>query len=115
MMKDNGLLKRNSNIEFLRIILILMVLTMHFINSEMGGGANYNFYVSNNKILLQLLNSLSVCAVNCFMIISGYFLAYNKKVKLWKVLELLLIVIFYRLIDYFILCTIGATDFQTLS
>ena len=34
------------------------------------------------RVILYLLESLSICAVNCFMIISGYFLAYNKKVKL---------------------------------
>ena len=69
---------RNSNIELLRIILMFMVILLHFNNSEMGGAFNYAENKPLNSFILYFLESLSICAVNCFMIISGYFLAYNK-------------------------------------
>lgn len=102
-------LLRNSNIESLRIVLIIMVIISHF-NGEMGGASNYVEYGSLNYYFLQLLQSLSVCAVNCFMIISGYFLAYNKTVKLNKIFDILLTVIVYRLLDY--TCMVLFTDKQ---
>lgn len=34
---EKGNSRRNSNIELLRIILMIMVITLHFNNGEMGG------------------------------------------------------------------------------
>lgn len=33
--------KRKSNIELLRIVLILMVITLHYFNGNMGGGLKH--------------------------------------------------------------------------
>lgn len=90
---------RNSNIELLRIVLMFMVILLHFNNQSMGGAFNYVSNLPLNKFILYFFESLSICAVNCFMIISGYFLAYNKTVKLSKILDLLFIVILYNLFD----------------
>ncbi len=91
---------RESNIELLRIILMFMVILLHFNNGNMGGAFNLVERMSFSGGTLWFLESLSVCAVNCFMIISGYFLAYNKKVEISKIADLLLIVIFYRFLNY---------------
>lgn len=56
---------------------------------------------SIQRIILNVLESFSVCAVNCFMIVSGYFLFTNRKVRFGKIFDILLIVIFYRFFDYF--------------
>ena len=90
---------RNSNIELLRIVLMFMVILLHFNNGSMGGAFNYVKNIPVNNFILYLFESLSICAVNCFMIISGYFLAYNKTVKLSKIVDLLFIVILYNLFD----------------
>lgn len=110
-MKKSG---RNSNIELLRIILIIMVITLHFNNGDMGGGFNMVQDNMLGRVILYLLESLSICAVNCFMIISGYFLAYNKKVKLGKIVDLLLIVIFYRVVEYFVSIVFTQADFSVV-
>ena len=34
--------KRTSNFELLRIILILFIITLHYLNSEMGGILGYS-------------------------------------------------------------------------
>ena len=90
---------RNSNIELLRIVLMFMVILLHFNNGSMGGAFNYVKNLPVNSFVLYFFESLSICAVNCFMIISGYFLAYNKTVKLSKIVDLLFIVILYNLFD----------------
>lgn len=68
---------------------------------EWGGGIisivkNYPL----SRFAVNLLESLCVLAVNCFMVVSGYFLYTNKKIKTGKILDLLLIVIFYHYVDY---------------
>ncbi len=65
-----------------------------------GGAFNLVERVSVSGCVLWFLESLSVCAVNCFMIISGFFLAYNRKVEISKIADLLLIVVFYRFLNY---------------
>ena len=88
----NGKKLRNSNLELLRIISILMVITTHFCNSE------YGFKLSTTaeeKFFINFIYSLSIGAVDIFLIISGYFSIYSKKTILGKPLNLTILVIFY--------------------
>ena len=91
--------ERNSNIELLRLILILMVVTEHFISSTYSLEIVKNNSTTN--FIFHFLSSLCVCAVNCFMIISGFFLYGNKKIKISKIIDLIIIVVFYRYLNYF--------------
>ena len=65
---------RNSNIELLRIVSMLMVVVLHFNNN----GANTGI-VNMPEVLTErltwgfLVESLCLVAVNCFVLISGYF------------------------------------------
>lgn len=92
---------RNSNIELLRLVLIFMVVLLHFNNDVMGGAFCLVKDNALNNFTLHFFESISVCAVNCFMIVSGYFLFTNKRVDFGKVVDILLIVVFYRVFDYF--------------
>lgn len=91
---------RNSSIELLRLVLIFMVVLLHFNNDVMGGAFCLVKDKALDNFILHFFNSLSVCAVNCFMIVSGYFLFTNKKVNFGKVVDILLIVVFYRVFFY---------------
>lgn len=104
--------ERNSNIELLRIILMIMVVTLHFNNGDMGGAFNLVGESTINSFILYFLESISICAVNCFMIISGYFLAYNHKVKLSKIVDLYTIVTLYSLLDYITCCIVTSDQFS---
>lgn len=106
---------RNSNIELLRIVLMFMVILLHFNNGSMGGAFNYVTDMPINNFILYLLESFGICAVNCFMIISGYFLAFNRTVKLSKIFDLLFVVILYRLFDYLLSIGLGYNDFSIKS
>lgn len=95
--------KRKSNIELLRIVMILMVILNHYLNGDMGGLLNYTQSNTPNYYLGRLLYSMCVVAVNVFVIITGYFSYSKKEVKVSKVIKLILIMIFYGVL----LCTIA--------
>ncbi len=95
-------MQRNSNIELLRIISMLGVIVLHY-NNEYGGMAlntvnkgSFNFY------FLMFIESLFVCAVNVFVMISGYFLSTNNDRRVGKALDLLMQVSVYSILFYLV-------------
>ena len=86
--------KRNSSIELLRIISMIGVVIVHYNNVGMVLDG------SPNQYYLYLIESLFVCAVNVFVMISAYFLACNQNRKLIKILELFVQVIVFNLVFY---------------
>jgi len=91
---------RNSNIELLRLVLMAFVVLLHFNNPSMGGAFEIVKNLSAENNIFRLLEAFCSCAVNCFMIVSGYFLFTNTKLRFGKIVEVLIIVIFYRFFDY---------------
>lgn len=89
---------RKSNIELLRIILMIMVIVLHFNNENMGGG----FAGANglNYRLLQVLEAFSVCAVDTFIIISAFFLSGTQKRNMLKPIMLIALTSGYKLVTY---------------
>lgn len=99
-------LARNSNIELLRIVCMLMVVVLHFNNN----GANTGI-VNMPELLTErltwgfLIESFCLVAVNCFVLISGYFAI---KLKVRSLLKFYLQCFFIGLFTY--LLYIGVTD-----
>ena len=87
--------ERNSNIELLRIICMLGIIIGHCWNPVMGGGANY--LGSNNIYIFYFIISMSSCAVNLFVLISGYFMSQTNTRNLIKPILLLVQVILFKL------------------
>ena len=87
--------ERNSNIEFLRIVCMLGIIIGHCWNPVMGGGINY--IGSNNIYIFYFILCLSSCAVNLFVLISGYFLCQNATRNLIKPALLLVQVVMFKL------------------
>ncbi len=85
--------ERNSGIELLRILAAMGVIILHYNNAEIGGGLKYSS--GWNLLMLQLLQNTAICAVNVFVLISGYFLSRSGKRDCTKPLELILQVILY--------------------
>lgn len=88
---------RQSNIELLRILAIMGVIILHYNNSEIGGGLTYAVQNSTNHYILAVLESFFVCAVDLFVLISGYFMVNSSKRGLTKPIELIVQVILYKL------------------
>lgn len=83
---------RDSNLELFRIIAMVMVIALHqniasnaLTELTIGQG---NFYIAN------AVETLSICAVNCFVLLSGYFTVAKNTVPVKKCIQLLLDVAF---------------------
>ena len=50
------------------------MIILHYANAGMGGGLKYVEPHSVNYYILIFLVSINVCAVNLFVLLSGYFL-----------------------------------------
>ena len=61
---------RESKFELLRIVMTFMVITLHYLNPEMGGALEYTRGNEINHILALLLESVCIIAVNIFLIIT---------------------------------------------
>ena len=105
---------RNSNIEILRIIAIIMIIISHYciqvINEDMP--ATNNTFSITNKIICDSL-TLGDIGVDIFIIIFGFFYDKNK-LRLNKIINLILQVLFYSLGIYIILCFLKVTQFTPI-
>lgn len=101
--------ERNSSIELLRILSMLMVLTLHYLNF---GGFLGNVYPSDrNYYLVWMLEGFSLVAVNCYVLISGYFMV-TAKFKWSRIIRTWAIVWIYSIGIYLICVVIGFTEYQ---
>lgn len=89
---------RCSNIELLRIVLILMIIVLHYFNGGMGGLLGNVEKWSLNFYLSHFLESLCIIAVNVFVIITGYFSYKKTSIKIAKTLNLYTLSVFYGII-----------------
>lgn len=90
--------KRNSNIEILRLISMLIIVISHYI---VHSSADVRLLpLSFNKFLLSL--NIGNIGTVLFMLISGYYLIDSKNIKLSKIVKLWLQVLFYSLGIYLI-------------
>lgn len=105
---------RESNIELLRITLMLMIISHHVIVHGLG---LKNIILPENKIsnsvyIEFLLNSFLVIGVNVFVFISGYF---GIKFNLKRIISIVIQAISYSVIFYLALCLINKADFNIVS
>ena len=102
--------QRNSNIELLRIISIIMITISHY---SVHGVINDTFTgISLNKFLFEIM-TLGNIGVIIFVIITGYYgVNQNKPFKLNKFVRILSQVLFYSLIIYLILMIMGIEPFS---
>jgi surface polysaccharide O-acyltransferase-like enzyme len=93
---------RKSNFELLRIVSIVCIILYH---SVWHSGVAYSA-ISVNKILVDFLDMLGELGVNCFMLISGYFLL-KSKFKWTKMIKISLEASFYVLLGVIVLKIVG--------
>lgn len=102
-------LTRNANLELLRIVCMFMIVFAHCIGH--GGIVDATtISVVNHEIILMLRTLISVL-INCFVLISGYFLS-QSEFKLRKWLELWLSSAFWSVVLAVICMASGAVPFS---
>ncbi len=106
---------RESNIELLRILLIIFVIILHYNGSTcnvISLTENTNFSV---KYFVRICEVFCLCSVNSFLIISGFFLCSKNSVIIRKVFDLFIIVILFSLVAYILKVLFGISDIKIKS
>ena len=110
---SNGI--RKTNIELLRIISIFAVIILHYNNPLYGKALSLVNNGSLNFYFLNFIESLCACAVNIFLIITGYFMCKSNKINFWKPILLILQVIVFKSFLYIISSVLITKNFNFLS
>ena len=87
--------ERNYGLDLLRIVSMFMILILHFLGKN-NILTNSSFYSFNNH-LAWLLESLCIVAVNCYVLISGYF-SIDSKFNSKRIIDIWLKVLFYSIL-----------------
>lgn len=91
---------RDSNLELYRIIVMLLIVAHHYVvNSGLTsvGGPVYADPLSWRSVFLLLLGAWGKTGINCFVLITGYFMC-QSRITAKKFIKLLGEIIFYRLV-----------------
>ena len=100
---------RSSNLELYRIICMLMIVAHHFVVSSGLTGVDSplsNDSFSLNGVFLWLFGMWGKTGINCFMMITGYFMCASK-ITSRKFIKLLAQVYFYNIVIYIIFLVSG--------
>lgn len=103
--------KRDTNLELFRIITMLLIIAHHYVvNSGLMQLIQVN-PTAGNSLFLLLFGAWGKTGINCFVLITGYFMC-QSTMTAKKFFKLLLEVLFYRVI---INCAFWFTGYQPLS
>jgi hypothetical protein len=104
-------IQRRSNLELLRILSFLLIVAHHYVVNS-GITAYYDFSsITGNMLFLQLYGMWGRTTINCFILISGYFMC-TKKLTLKRYLKIFLESEFYKYTIFIILLIAG---YETIS
>lgn len=102
--------ERNSNLELFRIISMLLIVAHHLV---VNSGITVNVFLnplSAKSIFLLLLGGWGKMGINCFVLITGYFMC-KSKITAKKFCKLLFEIEFYKIAVYLIFVISGYIDF----
>lgn len=98
--------QRESNLELLRIVLMLLVVAHHFVCNSGALGAVDHSRFSMKLIFLQMFGVWGKMAINAFVLISGYFMC-RSNLTARRYCKILFEVLFYSWLVYAIFLLTG--------
>lgn len=105
-MTERKTIKRNSSIELLRIIAVLMIIAVHYLGPG-GGILSRPFSLSFNASVAKIAESLAIGGVNLFILITGYFSIDQKGINAKRLLGIIILVAFWGMLFFFHALAIG--------
>lgn len=106
--------QRSSNLELYRIICMLMIVAHHYVvNSGLTSaeGPLMSDFTSGNSIFLTLFGAWGKTGINCFLMITGYFMC-TSKITIKKFLKLMGQIYLYKLLLFIFFLVAG---YETVS
>lgn len=105
--------KRQANFELLRIVAMLMIIVLHYLNK---GNIIMGYMIDSSAEINtgRFIEAFCIVSVNCYVLISGYFLVESA----WKperIVTLAAQVLFYSVLIPIVLACIGVISFGDLS
>ena len=88
---------RATNLELLRVVATLFVIILHYNNGTLGGALVYTQGLGLNYHMVFAFEAISICAVNIFVLLSGYFSCDKKTVSISKPFVLISEVVIFAL------------------
>lgn len=102
-------IRREYNLDLLRIVAMLMIVVLHFYGK---GGLLFTPDLTSKHLISWVLEGIAIVAVNCYVLISGYFLVTSKNFRISKVLGLVVQVLFYSATIYLLLLATSKVAFN---
>lgn len=103
--------KRCSNIELYRIIVMLMIVAHHYVVNSGLMQVMGQQPMSSPSMFYYLFGMWGKTGINCFVLITGYFMC-KSDISLRKFLKLLLEIMFYKIVIDSIFLLSGYQDFS---
>ena len=104
--------QRSSNIELYRIIVMLLIVAHHYVvNSGLTYGVINYQPTAIRSIFMYIFGAWGKTAINCFVMITGYFMC-KADISIIKFIKLLFEIVFYKLIFYIVFLVYGYYDFS---
>lgn len=98
--------QRDSNLELYRVIVMLLIVAHHYVVNSGLTNLIYEDPLAGNSLFLLLFGAWGKTGINCFVLITGYFMC-KSKITLKKFAKLFLEVVFYCVVIYVIFLLTG--------
>lgn len=102
---------RRSNLELYRIIVMLLIVTHHYVANSGLMDVMSKDPASFRSLYLYLIGMWGKTGINCFVLITGYFMC-RSNITLRKFLKLFLEVMFYNIVIWAIFVATGYESFS---
>lgn len=102
--------ERSSNLELFRIIVMFFIVAHHYVVNSGLIQVMAQAPFQSNSLFLYLFGMWGKTGINCFILITGYFMC-KSEITLYKYVKLLLQVIFYKIVFTLIFALSGYHDF----
>lgn len=105
--------RRQANFELLRIVAMLMIIVLHYLNK---GGVLLPYTQEHSAVnyAAHLIEAFCIVAVNCYVLLSGYFMV-ESAWKPGRVVSLAAQILFYSLLIPVVLLCAGVVSWGELS
>jgi surface polysaccharide O-acyltransferase-like enzyme len=104
---------RNSNLELFRILTMLLIVAHHYVVNSGLTDLMYQDGLTVRSIFLFLYGAWGKVGINCFVLITGYFMC-KSKITAHKFFKLLFEIWFYKIAIYFIFLAIRYENFSLI-